>query len=126
MNWLSLDPITTVHSGLTIGYIQVSINLDILLILLSSIYDSQLDIHSGGEDLAFPHHKNELTQPGSDNTIAVHNGSTVGCVLAVFDLPNSTDPVETQHSLAFHLGQYCLLNKKKDLQRKKYNIVWKL
>ena len=64
MSWLSLDLITTVHSGLTIGYIQVSIHLDILFILLSNINFSQLqlqlDIHSGWEDLRFPRHKNKL------------------------------------------------------------------
>jgi hypothetical protein len=28
----------------------------------SSVFGSQLDIHSGGIDLAFPHHENEIAQ----------------------------------------------------------------
>ena len=30
--------------------------------MASSIIGSKLDIHSGGEDLKFPHHDNELAQ----------------------------------------------------------------
>lgn len=30
--------------------------------MASSIIGSRLDIHSGGEDLRFPHHDNELAQ----------------------------------------------------------------
>lgn len=34
----------------------------IVVLLLSSIFGRQLDIHSGGVDLAFPHHENEIAQ----------------------------------------------------------------
>lgn len=30
--------------------------------MASSIIGAQMDIHSGGEDLKFPHHDNELAQ----------------------------------------------------------------
>ena len=30
--------------------------------MASSILGSRMDIHSGGEDLRFPHHDNELAQ----------------------------------------------------------------
>ncbi len=30
--------------------------------MASSIFSSQMDIHTGGVDLAFPHHENELAQ----------------------------------------------------------------
>ena len=88
MSWRSLDPITTVHSGSTIGYIQVSIHLDILIlfILLSSIYGSQLDIHSGGEDLRFPHHKNE--RAGLGRTSAVNSGLIISYIQVSIHLDN--------------------------------------
>ena len=38
-------------------------------------------------------------------------------------LANSENPDEMSHNVTFHLGLHCLLNKKKDLQRKKYNIL---
>lgn len=31
-------------------------------LICSSVFGSQLDIHSGGIDLAFPHHENEIAQ----------------------------------------------------------------
>lgn len=30
--------------------------------MASSLFDSRIDIHTGGIDLAFPHHENELAQ----------------------------------------------------------------
>lgn len=37
-------------------------NDPVLLFFGSSVFGSQLDIHSGGIDLAFPHHENEIAQ----------------------------------------------------------------
>lgn len=34
----------------------------LLCAFFSSVFGSQLDIHSGGIDLAFPHHENEIAQ----------------------------------------------------------------
>ena len=30
--------------------------------MCGAIFDSQVDIHSGGSDLKFPHHDNEIAQ----------------------------------------------------------------
>ena len=36
--------------------------LCIYYLIFSSVFGSALDIHSGGEDLRFPHHENEMAQ----------------------------------------------------------------
>ena len=43
-------------------YLAASCVSDPPLSLPSSVFGSQLDIHSGGVDLAFPHHENEVAQ----------------------------------------------------------------
>ncbi len=36
--------------------------------MAGAIFDSQIDIHSGGQDLKFPHHDNEIAQSEVDST----------------------------------------------------------
>ena len=33
-----------------------------MFVLCSDVFGSNFDVHSGGEDLMFPHHENELAQ----------------------------------------------------------------
>lgn len=40
----------------------LSLQCCLLCAFFSSVFGSQLDIHSGGIDLAFPHHENEIAQ----------------------------------------------------------------
>lgn len=51
----------------------------------SSVFGSQLDIHAGGIDLAFPHHENEVAQSeahhqcGQWGNYFLHSGKTNEC-----------------------------------------------
>lgn len=38
-------------------------------VMCSSIFKGQFDIHSGGEDLKFPHHDNEIAQSQAHDEI---------------------------------------------------------
>ncbi len=42
-----------------------------------------IDIHAGGQDLAFPHHENELH---NQNAIMIQRLRTTGCIMVIFRL----------------------------------------
>lgn len=55
----------------------------------SSMFGGQLDIHSGGIDLAFPHHENEIAQSeayhqcGQWANYFLHSGKSQTCLVHV-------------------------------------------
>lgn len=46
-------------------------------VMASAVLGSSIDIHSGGADLAFPHHDNELAQSEARRIIPVLNASLI-------------------------------------------------
>ncbi|XP_067116391.1 cysteine--tRNA ligase, mitochondrial isoform X2 [Osmerus mordax] len=65
-HWLySLVPLVLFIDGFVLICVRLYKTIhfmSFILMLFSSVFGNQLDIHSGGIDLAFPHHENEIAQ----------------------------------------------------------------